>query len=103
MRAHEAWVLDLLATGKVRRRIVCAANRRPDGVLVCSARHNDPRMHLQKALVGGEWDDEEQGFVDQWGVFLTREDAWRVAKAAGQLIREVGGNNLGRLYSENLY
>jgi hypothetical protein len=44
----------------------------------CSARHSDPRMHLQKAATGLNWDGAEQGFIDQKGRFLTREEAYEV-------------------------
>ena len=105
MDHREQWARDLLAKGEVVRRVVCAANRRHDGALVCSARHNDPLMHLQKARMGGKWLPEDQGFIDQWGIFMSRQEAWHVAEAAGQIIRRVGGDDThgGTLYSENLY
>ena len=50
--------------------------------------------------LGMEWDaDLEQGFVDQFGVWLTREEAYAMAVRAGQ----VEGNMRGRLFSEDLY
>ena len=105
MLEHEAYSKKVLAEGGAQRRVVCAADRRPDGVIVCAARHSDPRMHLQKALIGGNWDGCEQGFIDQWSVFMDRLEAWQVALAAGQIIRRVGGDDMngGTLYSENLY
>lgn len=44
----------------------------------------------------------EQGFIDQRGNFLGRQEAWQVAQAAGQIIRRVGGDTEagGTLYSE---
>lgn len=47
---------------------------------------------------------EEQGFIDQWGNFMTREEALEVAKAAGQLnrFREFDGPTY-MLISEHLY
>jgi hypothetical protein len=33
---------------------------------------------------------------------MTREEAFEVASAAGQIIRRVGGDD-GKLFSENLY
>jgi hypothetical protein len=45
---------------------------------------------------------EEQGFIDQFGVFMTREEAYVVAKAAGQIKYRCGGDD-GVLFSENLY
>lgn len=51
------------------------------------------------------WTGGDQGFVDRNRNYLTREQAWEVAKAAGQIIRRCGGDdsNGGTLYSENLY
>ena len=45
----------------------------------------------------------EQGFIDQCGNFLTREEAWKVAEAADQIIRTGPGFSGPMLYSENLY
>lgn len=48
-----------------------------------------------------EWCDGDrmiQGFTDQYGNFLTREEAYPIAKAAGQIIRE--DHCPGTLYSE---
>ena len=52
-------------------------------------------------------DSEEQGFVDQFGNFYSREEAWIIAVTNGQIIRRVGGDmsldGEGKLFSENLY
>lgn len=89
------------------RRIVCAANRADrDGTLVIGIRHYDTHMRAAMAVIRRiRWTDSEQGFVDQFGAFLTRTQAWQVANAAGQIIRRVGGDDAdgGTLYSENLY
>lgn len=88
------------------RRVVCAAIRRKDdGAMVCSARHFDAAMHSQiegSFYMRHQWQEAEQGFIDQFGVFMSRKEAWIVANAAGQVIRRVGGDD-GCLYSENLY
>lgn len=42
-----------------------------------------------------------QGFIDQYGKFYDREEAWCVAEKNGQIIRDCGCP--GELYSENLY
>lgn len=90
----------------VDRRIVCAAIRHSGtGLVVCGARHFDDVMRGQLMALDGlgmtdEWD--EQGFIDQRGNFLTREEAFAVASAAGQIMRRCGGDD-GRLFSENLY
>lgn len=57
-----------------------------------------------------KWDmnREVQGFIDQFGVFMNRNEAWDVALAAGQ-IRYIESWNYRPseggyvLYSENLY
>lgn len=87
------------------RRVVCAAIRREDGAMLCSARHFDHSMRLQidtSVYLREQWHDADQGFIDQFGKFMSREEAWQVANAAGQIIRRVGGDD-GCLYSENLY
>ena len=91
------------------RRVVCAANKLDDGTVICGARHWDGVMRA----VCRKLDDSagrtvtvaEQGFIDQRGRFLSRQEAWEVAEAAGQIARRVGGDksNGGTLYSENLY
>ena len=81
------------------QRIVCAANKDSSTrKIVLGIRHCDRFMH--DTDVDNRF--AEQGFVDQFGTFLTREEAWKVAVAANQIIRRVGGDE-GRLYSENLY
>jgi hypothetical protein len=56
---------------------------------------------MRNTLVG-DGRATEQGFIDQFGVFMTREEAYEVAKAAGQIKYRCGGDE-GRLFSENLY
>lgn len=90
-----------------QRRVVCAACRQGD-LILAGARHFDTVMRAQlEAITGdcklaGPW---EQGFIDQWGVFMDRKEAMRVAMAAGQPVdieRGCGGDS-GTLYSEGLY
>ena len=85
-----------------QRRVVCAANMFPDGTIILGARHWDPLMCQQANALGIKGGTEEQGFIDQWRVFMTREEAWLVAEAAGQIIYR-GNWGSGVLYSENLY
>lgn len=84
-------------------RIVMAANRSPNGVVILGVRHFDPLMHkamdLQPDLVGHE---AEQGFVDNKGNFHTREQAWIIAEKQNQILRRCGGDGT-KLFSENLY
>lgn len=85
--------------------VVCAANLNTvTGVIYPGPRHFDSTM-LQLMPTGRRTDCMQQGFIDQRGVFLTRQEAWKVAEAAGQIRRRVGGDAAdgGTLYSENLY
>lgn len=84
------------------QRVVSMAACIVDGHLVVGNRHFCPVMQLTMAKMG--LDDlanhnitEDQGFVDQWGVYMTRREAWDVAKAAGQIKRVY---TEGVLYSE---
>lgn len=103
---------------RVIRVIVCAAVRNKEtGAIVCGVRHghcfNAVMLYGLDGRPNGEtW---ECGFVDQNNRFLTREEAWRIADAAGQIRRPTGfeknfcnqrasgvGDD-GMLFSENLY
>src|ERR1035438_3581726 len=81
-----------------QRVVVCAANRSKTGKIVCGARHWDSAMRGQ-VLVDGkrppEWMSAEQGFIDQFCVFMTRSKAYVVADAAGQI-------KYGRDYSKGI-
>lgn len=84
------------------RIVVCAANRREDGLILCGARHWDGIMCAQADAIG--WDDSkmaEQGFIDQFGIFLTREEAREIALASGQKLRNPEPEEI--LFSEDLY
>lgn len=109
----EKWVFNkngfLLRTHKLfahtpmQQRISSAALRLPDGTIVVSPRHYDRLCHeiLDKLNWSGEGRPEE-GFVDQFGKFLDRKEAFKVAYVAGQIIRRCGGDYAGILYSENI-
>jgi hypothetical protein len=96
--------------GRTKPWVVCAANRsRVTGKIICGARHWDSIMRQQvkwptekSAGLPEEWRGAEQGFIDQFGNFLTREEAYKVALGNGQIARRCGGDN-GTLFSENLY
>ncbi len=95
----------------LERRIVCAAIRASDGSVLLGVRHYSADMHHQIAQRhdGHKFYhrlDADQGFVDQFGVFMGREEAYKVAVAAGQLrYPDHCGEGLDgpRLYSEGLY
>ena len=88
------------------RVVVCAANRYGD-LIIPSARHHDKVMNEVIKAIG--WIkhtgvEVEQGFIDQFGGFMTREEALIVVKQSGQPfdVTRNGGN--GRdLYSEGVY
>lgn len=101
------------------RVVVCAANRGVDlrgrPFLITGPRHCDDVMrdYLKSLERFHAWDFRssrsamEEGFIDQFGVFMTREEAWVVAEAAGQLRYRIpsdtkyDGTHI--LWSENLY
>lgn len=94
------------------RVVVCAANRSLiTGRIVAGARHWDSIMRQQvinpnrvtgESAMPREWAGAEQGFIDQWGQWMTREEAWEVAKSQGQIKYPNGVEN-GTLFSEDLY
>lgn len=89
--------------------IVCAAVRsRVSGLIVTGARHYDAIMREQIKSVRSDIirDDGcaasfEQGFINQFGEFHDRKEAWVIAERNGQIRSQV--SEPGTLYSENLY
>ena len=84
------------------KRIVCAAVTFNDGFMAVGARHFSPAMVNQlKMMYGGDtanWPKEvEQGFINTWDEFLTREEAAKIATELKQC------EPTGYLYSEDLY
>jgi len=88
---------------KPQQVVVCAACRRGD-LIIAGARHFDKVMRSQLNHISvkphGEW---EEGFIDQFGDFLTRVEAMKVALAAGQKIDFKRNGDKEKLYSEGLY
>ena len=75
--------------------------------IIAGACHFDKVMRSQfKAMnesipYGLNW---EEGFINQFGDFLTRKEAMIIAQQAGQKINYKGcGNSFKTLYSEGLY
>lgn len=99
-------------TSKVARRVVCAANKyetrlQPsESVVFIGVRHFCPVMrqnmfHYREML---KRETEVQGFVDQFGVFMDRNEALLVAKEAGQLnVARIKTWPEDQLFSEDLY
>jgi len=90
--------------GKADQRVVCAAIRHEFGAIICGPRHFDSTMHEQisNSKIGG-WELAEQGFVDQFGEFLTRKEALVIAKLAKQIYRNFDDDSGNELFSEHLY
>ena len=82
--------------------IVCAANRHKSGVIFCGARHCDNIMRAQANAAGVRLQESEQGFIDNFGEFLTRQEALVVAKSSGQhlMLEHCTGD---KLFSEGIY
>ena len=96
---------------KQQRVVVCAANRIDCefGEIICGARHFDQIMRKQianKIYLNPEkrGADYEQGFIDQWGLFMTRKEALAVAIAANQInMRRPKTSPKDQLFSEDIY
>ena len=89
----------------MEERIVSAANRSPDGLVVMCVRHG---CDLFFGVVDEMFDEDksyldwEQGFVTNKYRFVSREEAWIIAEKQGQIIRD-HDLCVGTLYSEHLY
>lgn len=90
----------------VNRIVVCAATKYGD-VVIPSARHHDPLMHKTAGLMAVSRSTHgipEQGFIDQYGVFMDRIEALAVAVHMGQVNRyRPKSFPLNALFSEDLY
>lgn len=102
---------------KPPQRIVCAATKLHDGTLLIGARHWDMIMHSQfdMWLKSNNLSEDEylelkttlivrpyvHGFIDQFGNFLDRKEAYVIANSNNQIIRD--HEHTDQLYSEHLY
>lgn len=93
------------------RYVVCAAIRSED-LVITGVRHYCPLMTavIQKIEESGfakhkyNFRKAEQGFVDQFGVFMDRKEALAVAREAGQLNTRTSKTAPEHLlFSEDLY
>jgi hypothetical protein len=83
--------------------IMAAAWRDADGVihsLPPPARHGDIARLLPKSA--GRLYSGDDGFLTNWGVFVDRKEAHKIATAANQIIRRCGGDTRN-LFTENLF
>jgi len=93
------------------RRVVCAAVRSVDGDVLIGIRHYSRDMHeqIESRHDGHKFKNrlaDDQGFVDQWGGYMTRGEAYLVARDAKQLrypLSAGSGLDGPQLYSEVLY
>lgn len=107
------------------RKIVAAACRSKAGIVVCGVRHFDALMWAnilgmpptefrerqeaqtlpEKPPQVDQWMDAEQGFVDSYGTFRTRSEAFAIARTAKQFDPngpDYRGIN-GSLFSEDVW
>lgn len=93
------------------RRIVCAAclftTESGEKLIITGARHFDSIMHHQIRAIKSSGakithSAKDQGFIDQFGDYHNRQDAWKIAANVGQ-IRNIISDNKGVLFSEHLY
>jgi hypothetical protein len=109
--ANQSVTPDIVRVDRPVRRVVCAAIRAADRSLLLGVRHYILDMHEQIAARrdGDKFKhrhDEDQGFVDQHGLFMDRNLAYCVARDAGQLVypeRCGAGMDGPKLYREGLY
>jgi hypothetical protein len=99
------WMMDYWEENgliKPQQVVVCAAIKVGD-LVITGARHCDKIMRAQAAAAGVSLKSPHQGFIDQFGDFLTREDAMQIVKDNGQPfdIERNGGDT--SLFSEGLY
>jgi len=93
---------------KPQQIVVCAANRFND-VILCGARHFDSVMRNQIQHMDEEFkplrknERWEQEFINQFGEFLTREEALQVVKESGQPFNADRNGSDTELFSEGLY
>lgn len=93
--------------GQATQWVVCAAIRsKTTGRVLCGARHMD--VVMQQFMLtpnrkrAKEWKSVEQGFIDQFGKFMNRAEAFKIADKNGQILNLERATN-GCLFSEDLY
>ena len=91
----------------VKRIIVTAANKVGD-IIIPGVRHHDPIMRDLYDRLGLKkvFNIEEQGFIDQYGQFVTREDARIIFDTNKQISKRSDGrqpNDPVLLFSEDIH
>ena len=80
-------------------KIIAAAIKLPSGNIVSlpkPSRHHDIINNLERPCAF------EQGFLTDAGTFVTREEAYIIARNEGQILFRCDGDE-GRLFSDNLW
>ena len=92
-------VIVCAAVRSTKSETIHASPRHFDTIGAASIRNSTNPLDLDQEV---EW---EEGFLDQFGTFYSRQAAWIVAVNASQVVRRCGGDEAdgGTLYSENLY
>ena len=86
-----------------RVKIVCAACKLDD-LIVCGARHYDKMMNIQIEACGRTgWPKAEQGFIDQFGNFYSRVEAYNIIERNKLQVIDKNNGSKVELYSEGLY
>jgi glutamate racemase len=93
---------------KPQQIVVCAAVRlEQDGevYLITGARHFDKVMNniIRCLPMELKWTNADQGFINQFGEFLTREEAFKVVQENGQPFSAERNRDKKDLFSEGLY
>lgn len=83
--------------------IVSAAVRFADGLIICSPRHFDDITHTLVERFKIDARGCTQGFIDQYRVFHTREEAYKIALKNNQIKQKTGSAHVPTLFSEDLY
>lgn len=83
--------------------VVCAAIRLSDGLVITGPRHYDVVMMKVLEALNRLEPTADQGFIDQFGNFLTRQEAFAIAAQHRQFHGEGSPHAVDVLYSEDLY
>lgn len=105
MPTHFEYMVDRRNRGLevIPERVVCAANRFPNGSIVLGVRHGCQIMLAQAKAMGLVFHESDDGFYTNWQRWVNRTDAMVIAREQGQVFREDGTHNPDVLYSECLY
>lgn len=87
---------------KPQQIVVCAANRK-EGIIFCGARHCDSVMRSQSQARNMKLTNCEQGFINQFGEFLTRKEAFKIVQENNQHFNAERNGSKTELFSEGLY